>query len=364
MDIDELISGMVIEQSIEDKTGRSLIERGTILDDFRIEYLQGKGVHGVYIRGDDPTESADPDALEKALPDKAKALIEKKRMEDRKGVILSQAVKERVCQGVQYLFENTDSERFDEAAHNVSDELVNAVLMDNAVALDLDMIKVSDEYTFKHSVDVATMALIIGKNYGLTVHELREIGISGLLHDLGKSRIPLEVLNKPGRLSDQEFAIMKKHSLFGYQILKEKNNFSDGILMGVLEHHEKINGNGYPLKMPGNQIHKYARIISVADVFDALVTERPYKSAFSKRDAVEMIMSMTQEMDIDAMKSFLDTIILYPVDSIVHLSTGEYAKVVANVPDYVLRPVVVGMTTGQLYDLSRDVNCASVIIDG
>ena len=106
----------------------------------------------------------------------------------------------------------------------------------------------------------------------------------------------------------------------------------------------------------------YARILAVADIYDALVTERPYKSAYSQRDAVEMIMSMTMELDIDAMKSFLESMILYPVDSVVELSNGEKAKVVKNNPHYILRPTVVGLTSGRVYELGSDMNCNSIII--
>ncbi len=353
-----LKSGMVIDQSIVDRTGRALIEKGAFLDDFHIEYLQSKGIGGIYIREGE----MDPEELEMSIPQYTRDLIEKSRVEDRAKVQLSEDVKARVGEGIQYLFSNTESEGFLEATTNVSGELMKVITDNDAVAVDIGMLKISDEYTFKHSVDVATMAMIIGKNFGLSTDEIREIGIAGLLHDVGKSKIPKEVLNKPGRLDDDEFSVMKKHSLFGYQILKEKNTFSDGIKCGVLQHHEKINGNGYPIGVEGRKIHKYAKIISVADVYDALVTERPYKNGFSKQEAIEMIMAMTEDLDLGAMKSFLGSIILYPVDSIVHLSTGEPAKVVENNPKHVLRPKVVGLKSGKIYDLGNDVSCASMII--
>ena len=125
---------------------------------------------------------------------------------------------------------------------------------------------------------------------------------------------------------------------------------------------EKINGSGYPMGVSAEKICPYAKILSVSDIYDALVTERPYKKAYSQRDAVEMIMSMTMELDITAMKSFLESMILYPVDSIVELSNGEQARVVKNTPHYILRPVVVGLTSGNVYNLGEDINCANIII--
>lgn len=123
-----------------------------------------------------------------------------------------------------------------------------------------------------------------------------------------------------------------------------------------------MNSHGYPLGFPSDKITSYAKILTVTDIYDALVTERPYKSAFSQRDAVEMIMSMTEELDITAMKSFLESIILYPVDSIVELSNGERARVVKNNAHYILRPTVVGIKSGTVYDLSNDLSCANIII--
>lgn len=141
---------------------------------------------------------------------------------------------------------------------------------------------------------------------------------------------------------------MKQHSVFGYRILMEKNELSNDIRLGVLQHHEKINGRGYPMGVDMSKISPFARIISVADIYDALVTERPYKKPFSPRDAVEMIMSMTTELDIDVMRCFMESVILYPVGTDVALSNGENARVVENSPISALRP--------KCWDL-RAVNC-------
>ncbi|MCR5508916.1 MAG: HD-GYP domain-containing protein [Lachnospiraceae bacterium] len=352
---------MKIDQAIVDSRGRELIVRGSVLDDFQIEYLKEHGVGGIFISVGEPDEE-EVSELEKNLPVYTRELIQKSRVEDRSKVKLDQEVCKRVGEGIQYLFHNTESEGFLETTNNISGELVKAITANKAVAVDINLIKVSDEYTFKHSVDVATMAMVIGQNYGLGKDELRELGVSGLLHDLGKSQIPLEVLNKPGKLDDKEFELMKQHSLFGFKILKEKNQFSDAVLKGVLQHHEKINGRGYPLGVTDEAIHKYAKIIAVADVYDALVTERPYKKAFQKREAVEMILAMTQELDMQSMLSFLSCVILYPVDSIVTLSSGEPCKVVKNNQTNCLRPTVVGLKTGKLYDLYDDVQCANLVI--
>ena len=357
-----LKDGMKIDQSIVDKSGRALICRGTILDEYMISSMLKMGVMGVYVgEGEDDEEPEEPKEEINISPE-IRRTIEKNTVADRAKVALKQSVKKRVQEGIQFLYNNTDSADFTQATTSIANDLMKAIHENDAIAVDIDTLKVSDEYTFKHSVDVATMAMVVGRQFGLKDKEIHEIGIAGLLHDVGKSKIPNDLLNKPARLTDEEFVIMKQHSLYGYRILQEKNDISDPIRYGVLQHHEKINGHGYPLGVPDDKITPYARILSVVDIYDALVTERPYKKAFSKRDAVEMIMAMTDELDINAMRSFLDTVILYPVGSIIQLSNGEQAKVVANNPISIMRPKVIGLTTGNVYDLGNDLNCASLII--
>ncbi len=327
-----LKDGMVIDQAIMDKTGRILIARKTTLDDFLIDALKKMGISGVYIREgeEDPEE-----AIVETLPE-VQEKIEKLKVADRARVDLSESV---------------------------TGNLMDSIMENDAVALNIDALKVSDEYTFKHSVDVAAISMLIAKKSGFSEAEIEKIGMAGLLHDVGKSKIPNQVLNKAGKLTEEEFGIMKKHSFYGYQILKEKKDIPQDVLFGVLQHHEKINGKGYPMGVSAEQISDFAKILSIADIYDALVTERPYKKAFSQQDAIEMIMAKTDELDINYMRDFLAIIILYPVDSVVTLSNGEKAKVVANNPQYPLRPKVVGLKTGMTYDLSNDIKCASLIIE-
>lgn len=352
----QLKAGSVIDQAIVDRTGRILIARGTTLDDYLIEALLKMGIPGIY------TREGEEDPEDENVPLETLETIEKLKVPDRAKVQLSESVKARVSEGIQYLYSNTDSDSFSDTANNIANDLMKAITDNDAIAIDINTLKVSDEYTFKHSVDVATMAMVIARKYGMSKKEVFEIGVSGLLHDLGKSQIPLEILNKAGRLTEEEFAVMKQHPVIGYKVLLEKNNVSKAITMGVLQHHEKISGQGYPMGLTGQQICPYARILSVADIYDALVTERPYKKAFSQQDAIELIMSMTPDLDIRVIESFMKSMILYPVGCTVQLSNGEKARVVENDPHYILRPKVVGLKSGKVYDLGKDLNCANIVI--
>lgn len=354
-----LESGMVIDQSIIDKTGRILVARKTPLDDYIIAALRKMKITGVYIReGEEEPEETQIEVSAETL-DK----IESLRKNDRAKMRLTESVRERVATGMSYLFHNTADAGFVDAANAISGELMKAITENDAIAVDIDALKVSDEYTFKHSVDVASIAMVVAKQSGMSEKEVCRVGVAGLLHDLGKSEIPTEILNKPSRLTEEEFEIMKTHPVRGYNMLKEKPGLAPEILMGVLQHHEKMGGNGYPLGLSAAKISPYAKILAVADIYDALVTERPYKKGFSPRDAVEMIMAMTGDLDVEVIRMFLSSVILYPVDSVVKLSNGESAKVVENNANYPTRPKVVGLHSGTVYNLGMDVKCASIIIE-
>ena len=376
---------MIIDQVIKDPTGRNLVVQGSAIDDYIISSLLKLGIMSVYIR----EGSADPDDPDAILSPKAAAMVKQLRTDDRSKVTLSDSVRQRVSTGVQYIFNNTNSEELTQATNMIADSLMEAINENDAIAVDISSLKTSDEYTdidsyginendaiavdisslktsdeytFKHSVDVATISMILAKQMKLPDNEIHDIGVSGLLHDIGKTMIPNEILNKPGRLTDDEFNIMKKHSVYGYNMLKDRKDLNNSILMGVLQHHERIDGTGYPLGFDAPKICQFAKILSVADVYDALVTKRPYKDALSQRDAVEMLMSMTNQLDIGVMRAFMSSMILYPVDSIVQLSNGEKARVVKNSEYYILRPTVVGVDSGRVYNLGNDLKCASIII--
>ena len=358
-----LESGMKVDQSIIDGTGRVLIARGALLDEYLIQALRKLGISGIYIReGEEEIDQSLVMADDEPISATTLQTIENLNVADRTKVQLSESVRARVAEGVSFLYSNTTSPDFTTATMSITNDLMQAINENDALAVDISALKVSDEYTFKHSVDVATMAMIIAKKTGMSKQDIYDIGIAGLLHDIGKSKIPNEILNKPGRLTDEEFAVMKHHPIYGYRILEDNKSLTDNIKLGVLQHHEKINGKGYPLGVEADQISTFAKIISVVDIYDALVTERPYKLGFSPRDAVEMIMAMTAELDINALKGFLSSVILYPVGSTVVLSNGEKARVVENFEEAILRPKVVGLKSGRVYDLAWDLSCASIIV--
>lgn len=277
-----------------------------------------------------------------------------KDLSDDRIVRLNEQVKTRIKEDVTKLFDDIESDSNASLAQNISDTIVNDVLKKDGVGLNLDELKVSDEYTFKHSVDVAAGSIILAKYLGLGADNIRDIGTAGVLHDIGKIMIPNEILNKNGKLTDKEFAVIKNHPVYGYQMLSKNQSIAEPIRRAVLYHHEKFCGGGYPSGLKGNEIPLYARVLSVIDVFDALVTERPYHKAYSVADTLEIMYTMYAQFDAEVFQAFLKSLIVYPIGSIITLSNGVQAQVIKTNKGYPLRPVVKDIKTGEELDLSRD----------
>ena len=277
-----------------------------------------------------------------------------KDLSDDRIVRLNEQVKTRITEDVTKLFDDIESDSNASLAQNISDTIVNDVLKKDGVGLNLDELKVSDEYTFKHSVDVAAGSIILAKYLGLGADNIRDIGTAGVLHDIGKIMIPNEILNKNGKLTDKEFAVIKNHPVYGYQMLSKNQSIAEPIRRAVLFHHEKFCGGGYPSGLKGNEIPLYARVLSVIDVFDALVTERPYHKAYSVADTLEIMYTMYAQFDAEVFQAFLKSLIVYPIGSVITLSNGVQAQVIKTNKGYPLRPVVKDIKTGEELDLSRD----------
>ena len=182
---------------------------------------------------------------------------------------------------------------------------------------------------------------------------LKELSAAGLLHDIGKLNLPLDLLEKAGPLSEEEYETMKTHSELGYERLKENINISSKTKMGVYMHHENVNGSGYPLGLRDDQIYMFAKIIHIADVYDAITSERPYKKAQSPKEAIEFLMNNAGKMfQPEYVKAFITYIPVYPKGRNVILSDGNVAVVVENRQYHTLYPVVRRLSEGETIDLA------------
>lgn len=210
-----------------------------------------------------------------------------------------------------------------------------------------------DEYLYNHSLNVAILSHLIGKWLKLPEEDLEILIKSGLLHDIGKLKIDPLVLNKPGRLNDAEFEIMKKHSSLSYKMLKKAGYDDNNILKAVIFHHEKEDGTGYPLGIAGKQIPIHARILSVADIFDAMTSERVYKKRISPFKVLEMFQNQTfGKLDLSITMIFVKKFSEYYIGSHVTLSNGEKAKIVS-LNHYEINKPLLALDDGNFIDISK-----------
>jgi len=212
--------------------------------------------------------------------------------------------------------------------------IVEHILGDESIYLALSTVRAYDDYTYTHSVNVALLAMCLGKKIGLSRHSLERLGLCGLFHDMGKLQIPLDILNKPGKLSKQEFEIMEKHSLHSVRLIMRLNASRDRkarILLAPFEHHLKYNLQGYPQVDWEKPISLFGRILAIADVFDALTSQRVYRDETISPDRALRMMAQKANKDFDPilLKVFMNMLGMYPLGTLVLLDNGEMGIVSA-----------------------------------
>jgi putative nucleotidyltransferase with HDIG domain len=217
---------------------------------------------------------------------------------------------------------------------------IAASVMRNPYALtSVARLKHHDGYTYMHSVAVCALMSALARELGLDEQGVLEAGAAGLLHDLGKALMPLAVLNKPGKLSVEEFEVAKKHSFDGWQMLQSAD-VSAGVLEVALHHHEKVNGRGYPHGLKDKAIPLLARMGAVCDVYDAVTSERPYKSSWHPTHALRSMASWDGQFDKAILAAFINMIGIYPVGALVRLESGFLAVVIDQSNGSILMPIV------------------------
>lgn len=223
---------------------------------------------------------------------------------------------------------------------NVEETLPDMV-RNNDVLKRLSQLKNSDDYTFEHSIRVSILATMIGKWLGYSQEELLEIGEAGLLFDIGKLNVPEFIIKKPTQVNLEEYELIKKHAQFGYSILLKTKGVSSNIKYAALHHHERMDGSGYPLRLRENQIHDYAKIIMVCDVFDALITDRPYKKGISPILAADYLSwSSGKLFDSKVCYVFIKKLSEYYLGKKVRLTNGQEGVIVFIDANYPTRPLV------------------------
>lgn len=316
--IDYVLSGMKLAKAVFSPEGRVLLASGVELSDLYIEKLKKMDITELYIE-DEISEGVE-------IKD---VVCEQTRLEAK------HLIKDMMN---NFSLRNTiDSDKVKQVVDRIIDEL----LYNKDIVVNLSDIKSVDDYTFEHSVNVCVLSTIIGIGLGYNMLRLKDLAVGAILHDIGKLKIPESILKKPGQLTSEEFEEIQKHTLYGYEILKNNDNISTTSAFIAFGHHERYDGSGYPIQLKGENIHQFARVVAVADVYDALTSDRVYRKKLRPHEVIEYITSLgTHHFDKEIVDCFINHIALYPVGTGVILNTKQKALVIECRKNMPTRPVV------------------------
>ncbi len=327
--VGDLQPGMRLARKIVNRRMTSMLEKGMILTANNVMRLQKSGYIGAYIA------DAFSDEVE-----------------------IQETVKEETFQdGVDAVAEVNIGSIMD-----VAYELVRDISSIERISIDLLDLRSFDDYTYHHSVNVAVYATAVATRMGLDEDQIQEVAVAALCHDLGKAKISQDIINKNGRLTDEEYEEVKKHSQYSYDILYSNPMISASVRQAVVCHHENENGTGYPFGKMGDDIPLYAKIIHAVDVYDALTSRRPYKEPYAPVEALEyMVGGINILFDEKVVEMMQKVIPAYPPGMDVGLSNGEKAVVIGHTSD-ALRPRIKLYESGKEIDLSSDFKYRRIFI--
>ncbi len=325
--VERLKVGMILGQTIFDDQGNILLGEGMSLKELYIKKLKDHGIIKVNI-------IRNQDKKEKYIDLEDDVHIDKDELSE-----VRFEAKELVKDTMKRLYLN-DSTSI-ENLMAVVNRIIDLLLDNKEISINLNTLRTLDDYTFEHSVNVCILSLVMGISMNLKEEDLKELGIGALLHDIGKLLVPSEILNKPGPLSTEEYSIVKNHTTFGYDFLMKNKIVSKAAAEVALSHHERPDGNGYPRSKSSDEIHIFSRIVALADVFDALTSDRAYKKKIHPCRAMEYIIEMSSsQFDKKIVDSFISSIGVYPTGCFVRLNTSELGMVTKTNYLYPNKPIV------------------------
>ncbi|MFP4457509.1 MAG: HD-GYP domain-containing protein [Clostridia bacterium] len=322
--IESAAPGSVLMRNVYGYRGEILLKKGLTLDQFYINRLKKLRINGIYVSDDLSFEVEVASLISDSLKNKAVCDI-------RKTFKLFDSP----------TFSKKDAEESFNLINTTVSEFISEIEKKPEVCINMIDLKLFDDYTYFHCVNVALLSIVLGMAYGLSNAKVQKLGVAAMLHDIGKVKTPIEVLNKKEKLSDEEYHALKKHVELGYSYVKEKLRLSSEIIKGVSQHHERWDGSGYPHRLKEKDISLFGRIISIADVYDALISDRPYRKGYRPAEALEFLLANgNSDFDLELLEIFNRKIQPYPVGTVVFLSNNTKA-IVSNVkPGFGTRPIV------------------------
>lgn len=341
--IDMLSSGMVLGKDLYDGAGRILLSKHAILSTEYITNLDGFGFQGAYI---DDEFTSGIEIQEVLQPE-----------------VRSEALKLIADMFISVTLKDTDFTEEEKRLQEVIEKVIDNILNNGDIMSNMLDLKTYDGYTYFHSVNVAALSTLIGAYDNMNEEELVILAEAAILHDIGKKFLDIDVLNLPRALTEQEQQIVKTHPRMGYNFLQKNFDFNPLVAKSVLEHHERYDGKGYPDGKAKQDLTKYARIISVADVYDAMTSKRPYRKAIAPSDTMEFLMSESgAAFDPQIIELFVRKTAVYPVGCEIELSNGKHAVVIKNHHNFPLRPVIRVLGEDIDVDLNTAVDARSIVI--
>ncbi len=325
--------GAFLGEAIRDSNGRVLLQKGVKLSASLLTRIKNLGFQTVYIN-DEYSDNEVEDIVSPQVREKGLRIV-KETFE--KFQSYSEA---KNCDFTKRRLQG-ESESSIQSIKDIGNSIVDDITNAKKIMINLVDIKSLDNYTYQHSVNVTILALVLGVELGLNKNELRDLSIGALLHDLGKVFIPKEILLKKDKLTTDELKVVQQHPIKGYEYLKGRRDISALSKIIIMQHHERLDGSGYPDKKANKDIHKFAKIVAIADVYDVLTSDRPHKKAIPPNEALEYIMgSAGRKFDFDMVNIFCRKVMPYPVDSLVKLSNGMIGVVEEITYNYPLRPKI------------------------
>lgn len=305
--------GLVLARRITDERGRTLLSEGMVLSDSLIRRLNRVGVRAVCVEN-----SSTEDVI-------VKDQVEEYTKQELLGVTYDTLAELSTGSFSSKLKPTFLKKRFSPILNDVIQQLRT----NNGAGDQLGSVYLRDGELFHHSVNVTFYALTVGIQLGLTDVELLDLGVGTTLHDVGKLQISDTVLKKPGRLTDEEFQLIKLHATYGYEALKEMPDISSKSALIALQHHERLDGSGYPFGLTEADIHPFSQTTSVVDVYEALTANRVYRAAYLPHEALAILLDEKgTRLSATVVDAFLQTISIYPLGMSVRLSNGHSAVVI------------------------------------